>query len=145
MTTAALDAAGVIRCDDLDELLEAAELVAGTGRLGRRARAAAGPGVVTVSTGEASLVADLADRTGIDLPPVTPGAARARSCATCRRWATSATRSTRGARTTRRVAYRASFEALAASGAYDVLAIVHDNPFRDLPSEVDVARRCPGR
>ena len=38
------------------------------------------------------------------------------------------------------IAYRASFEALAASGAYDVLAVVHDNPFRDLPSEVDVAR-----
>jgi acyl-CoA synthetase (NDP forming) len=38
------------------------------------------------------------------------------------------------------LAYRVSFEALAASGAYDVLAVVHDNPFRDLPSEVDVAR-----
>ena len=36
-------------------------------------------------------------------------------------------------------AYGASFEALAASGAYDVLAIVHDSPFRDLPSEVEVA------
>ena len=37
------------------------------------------------------------------------------------------------------IAYRASFEALAASGAYDVLAVVHDNPFRELPSEVEVA------
>ena len=37
------------------------------------------------------------------------------------------------------IAYRASFEALAASGAYDVLVVVHDNPFRELPSEVDVA------
>ena len=35
VTDAALEAAGVIRCDDLDELMEAAELVAGTGRLGR--------------------------------------------------------------------------------------------------------------
>ena len=33
-------------------------------------------GVVTVSTGEASLIADLAPRTGVDLPPV-PDAARA--------------------------------------------------------------------
>ena len=74
VTDAALDAAGVIRCDDLDELMEAAELVAGMGRLGRgigRGRT----GVVTVSTGEASLVADLAERTGLDLPPV-PDAAR---------------------------------------------------------------------
>ena len=37
-------------------------------------------------------------------------------------------------------AYRVAFEAFAASGAYDVLAIVHDSPFRDLPCEVDVAR-----
>src|SRR3954449_939523 len=69
VTDAALDAVGVIRCADLDELLEAAELVAGAGRLGRsvgRGRT----GVVTVSTGEASLVADLADRTALDLPPV---------------------------------------------------------------------------
>ena len=49
-TDAALRAAGVIRCDDLDELLETAELVAGCRRLGRsvgRGRT----GVVTVSTG----------------------------------------------------------------------------------------------
>ena len=70
-TDAALKAAGVIRCDDLDELLEAAALVTGTRRLGRsvgRGRT----GVVTVSTGEGSLIADLAPRTGIDLPPVPP-------------------------------------------------------------------------
>ena len=76
-TDAALRAAGVIRCDDLDELLETAELVAGCRRLGRsvgRGRT----GVVTVSTGEASLIADLAPRTGVDLPPV-PAATRARS------------------------------------------------------------------
>ena len=35
VTDAALDAAGVIRCGDLDELIEQAELVAGTGRLHR--------------------------------------------------------------------------------------------------------------
>ena len=73
---AALRASGVIRCADLDELLEAAELVAGTRRLGRsvgRGRT----GVVTVSTGEASLIADLAPRTGVDLPPI-PEATRAR-------------------------------------------------------------------
>ncbi len=37
------------------------------------------------------------------------------------------------------VAYGASFEAMAASGAYDVLAIVHDFPYRSLPSEVGTA------
>ena len=137
VTTAALDAAGVIRCADLDELLEAAELVAGVGRLGRRLRGGR-TGVVTVSTGEASLVADLAERTGIDLPPVTDGAREAilRDLPTMGYignpldpWGAAE----------EGIAYRASFEALAASGAYDVLAVVHDNPFRELPSEVDVA------
>ncbi len=69
VTDAALAAAGVVRCADLDELLEAAELHAGCRRLGRsvgRGRT----GVVTVSTGEASLIADLAAETGLDLPPV---------------------------------------------------------------------------
>ena len=74
-TDAALRAAGVIRCDDLDELLETAELVEGARRLGRRVGRGR-TGVVTVSTGEASLIADLAPRTGVDLPPV-PDAARA--------------------------------------------------------------------
>ena len=57
-TDAALAAAGVVRCADLDALFEAAELHAGCRRLGRgvgRGRT----GVVTVSTGEASLIADL--------------------------------------------------------------------------------------
>ena len=52
MSPCGADAAGVIRCHDLDELLETAELVEGTRRTGRgigRGRA----GVVTVSTGEA--------------------------------------------------------------------------------------------
>ena len=138
VTDAAFEAAGVIRCADLDELLEQAELVAGSGRLGRSVRRGR-TGVVTVSTGEASLVADLADRTGLDLPPV-PEAARAAIL--------------RGLPTMGYIgnpldpwgadvedhAYRVAFEAFAASGAYDVLAIVHDSPYRDLPSEVDVAR-----
>ena len=137
VTAAALDAAGVIRCADLDELLEAAELVAGVGRLGRRLRGGR-TGVVTVSTGEASLVADLADRTGLDLPPVGDEARAAilRDLPTMGYignpldpWGAA----------DEAIAYRASFEALAASGAYDVLAIVHDNPFRELPSEVEVA------
>ena len=74
-TDAALAATGVIRCSDLDELLETAELVAGCRRTGRRVGRGR-TGVVTVSTGEASLIADQAPRTGIDLPDV-PDAARA--------------------------------------------------------------------
>src|SRR5213078_3365916 len=73
-TEAALRAAGVILCDDLDELLETAELVAGCRRLGRRVGRGR-TGVVTVSTGEASLIADLAPETGVLLPDV-PAAAR---------------------------------------------------------------------
>ena len=91
-------AAGVIRCDDLDELLETAELVAGCRRLGRRVGRGR-TGVVTVSTGEASLIADLAPRTG-RRPAAGPGRRpRPRSSPTCRRSATSATRSIRGAPT----------------------------------------------
>ena len=75
VTDAALDAAGVIRCRDLDELLETAELVEGVRRTGRRVGRGR-TGVVTVSTGEASLIADLVPRTGLDLPPI-PASARA--------------------------------------------------------------------
>ena len=72
-TDAALAAAGVIVCEDLDRLLETAELVAGCRRMGRRVGRGR-TGVVTVSTGEASLIADLVPRTGIDLPDVPPTA-----------------------------------------------------------------------
>ena len=138
VTDAAFDAAGVIRCDDLDELLEQAELIAGIGRVGRRVGRGR-TGVVTVSTGEASLIADLAERTGLVLPPVPDGAREAilRDLPTMGYignpldpWGAADAP----------VAYRACFEAMAASGAYDVLAVVHDSPFRDLPSEVEVAR-----
>ena len=100
-TDAALDAAGVIRCADLDELLETAELVEGIRRTGRgigRGRT----GVVTVSTGEASLIADLAPAAGLDLPPIPDAARGRRSSNAFRRWASSATRSIRGAPPTRR-------------------------------------------
>jgi acyl-CoA synthetase (NDP forming) len=137
VTDAALEAAGVIRCTDLDELLEQAELVAGADRLGRRVGRGR-TGVVTVSTGEASLVADLADRTGVDLPPV-PEAARAAILGDLPTMGYIGNPLDPWGADDAPVAYRACFDAFAASGAYDVLAIVHDNPFRDLPSEVEDA------
>ena len=143
VTDAALDAAGVIRCRDLDELLETAELVEGVRRTGRRVGRGR-TGVVTVSTGEASLIADLVPRTGLDLPPRPGLRARRASSRRCRRWATSATRSTRGARPTPATAYGAAFEAMAASGAYDVLVLVHDFPYRSLASEVATANEVTG-
>ena len=124
-------AAGVIRCDDLDELLETAELVAGCRRLGRRVGRGR-TGVVTVSTGEASLIADLAPRTGrrpADGPATPPG----RRC--------SSDLPTLGyignpldpwGATDPTTAYGAAFDAFADSGAYDVLALVHDFPYRSL-------------
>ena len=96
---------------------------------------------MTVSTGEASLVADLA-----------PADRRS----TCRRSRTRARDAILAGLPTMGYlgnpldpwgadeesrAYRVAFEAMAACGAYDVLAIVHDSPFRDLPSEVQVATR----
>jgi acyl-CoA synthetase (NDP forming) len=136
-TDAALAAAGVIRCRDLDELLETAELVAGCRRLGRRVgRGRAG--VVTVSTGEASLIADLAPRTGIDLPDV-PAAARAALVRDLPTLGYIGNPLDPWGSTDAATAYGAAFEAFAATGAYDVLALVHDFPYRSLPSEVETA------
>ena len=143
VTDAALDAAGVIRCGDLDELLETAELVEGVRRTGRRVRRGR-TGVVTVSTGEGSLIADLAPLTGIELPPI-PEAARAQILAAMPTmgyignpldpWGAGDPQTT----------YGAAFDAMAASGAYDVLVFVHDFPYRPVPSEVagtnDVTRQ----
>ena len=136
-TEAALAAAGVIRCRDLDELLETAELVAGCRRLGRRVgRGRAG--VVTVSTGEASLIADLAPRTGIDLPEVPP-AARAALLRDLPTLGYIGNPLDPWGSTDAATAYRAAFDAFAATGAYDVLALVHDFPYRSLVSEVETA------
>ncbi len=138
VTDAAFEAAGVIRCADLDELLEQAELIAGAGRL-HRSVGTGRTGVVTVSTGEASLVADLAERTGLELPPV-PGTARAAILEGLPTMGYIGNPLDPWGAADEAHAYRVAFEAFAAAGAYDVLAVVHDSPFRDLPSEVDVAR-----
>lgn len=136
-TDAALAAAGVILCDDLDALLETAELVAGRRRLGRRVRAGR-TGVVTVSTGEASLIADLAPRTGVDLPDV-PAPTRAALLRDLPTLGYIGNPLDPWGATDPSVAYSAAFEAFAASGAFDVLALVHDFPHRSLPSEVETA------
>ena len=135
VTDAALEAAGVIRCSDLDELLEQAELIAGCRAPGPVRRA--GPDGRRDGVDRGGVAGRRPGRRGrrwtcrrCRMPPVR------RSWKACRRWATSATRWTRGAPTTRPARTGVAFEAFAASGAYDVLAIVHDSPFRDLPSEV---------
>jgi acyl-CoA synthetase (NDP forming) len=137
-TEAALRDVGVILCDDLDALLETAELVAGTRRMGRRIGRGR-TGVVTVSTGEASLIADLAPRTGVDLPDVPP-AAREQLLAALPTLGYVGNPLDPWGATDPPTAYAAAFDAFAASGAYDVLALVHDFPFRSLPSEVETAR-----
>jgi acyl-CoA synthetase (NDP forming) len=136
-TDAALAAAGVIRCGDLDELLETAELVAGCQRLGRRVGRGR-IGVVTVSTGEASLIADLAPRTRIDLPDVPP-ATRERLLRDLPTLGYIGNPLDPWGATEPAAAYAAAFGAFAESGAYDVLAIVHDFPYRSLPSEIETA------
>ena len=142
-TDAAMRAAGVIRCADLDELLETAELVAGAGRLGR-GFGTGRTGVVTVSTGEASLIADLAPRTGIDLPPV-PEMTRAHLLRDLPTLGYIGNPLDPWGATDPPAAYAAAFEAFAASGAYDILAIVHDFPYRSLASEVETARVVTGQ
>ena len=134
---AALRAAGVIRCDDLDELIEAVALVDRSRRLGRRIGAGR-TGVVTVSTGEGSLIADLAPRVGLDLPPIPPRTGQRLATALptlgyignpLDPWGAGEGRPT----------YRACFDAFVESGAYDIVALVHDFPFRSQPGEVELA------
>ena len=137
-TDAALRAAGVIVCDDLDRLLETAELVAGCRRLGRRVGRGR-TGVVTVSTGEASLIADLAPATGVDLPDVPP-TTRARLLRDLPTLGYIGNPLDPWGATDPPTGYGAAFDAFAASGAYDVLVLVHDFPYRSLPSEVETAR-----
>ncbi len=137
VTDAALAAAGVVRCADLDELLEAAELHAGCRRLGRsvgRGRT----GLVTVSTGEASLIADLATETGLDLPPV-PDAARSAILADLPTMGYIGNPIDPWGAADESVGYPVVLRAFAAADAYDVLGIVHDFPYRSLPGEVGVA------
>ena len=136
-TDAALDAAGVIRCADLDELLETAELVEGMRRTGRRVGRGR-TGVVTVSTGEGSLIADMAPRTGVDLPPI-PDSARAAILAQLPTMGYIGNPLDPWGAADPTTAYGACFDAMAASGAYDVLVLVHDFPYRSLPAEVETA------
>ncbi len=137
VTDAALDAAGVIRCGDLDELLETAELVEGMRRTGRRVGRGR-TGVVTVSTGEGSLIADLAPRTGVDLPPI-PAAAREKILAALPTMGYIGNPLDPWGAADPPTAYGAAFESMAASNAYDVLVLVHDFPYRSAPSEVATA------
>ena len=137
VTDAALDAAGVIRCGDLDELLETAELVEGVRRTGRRVGRGR-TGVVTVSTGEGSLIADLAPVTGVDLPPI-PAGARTRILEALPTMGYVGNPLDPWGAADPPTAYGAAFEAMAESGAYDVLVLVHDFPYRSAPSEVATA------
>jgi acyl-CoA synthetase (NDP forming) len=137
VTDAALDAAGVIRCADLDELLETAELVEGMRRT-QRSVGRGRTGVVTVSTGEASLVADLVPRTGLDLPPL-PETARARILELLPTMGYVGNPMDPWGAADPPTAYGAAFESMAASGAYDVVVLVHDFPYRSMPAEVATA------
>jgi len=137
VTDAALAAAGVIRCADLDELLETAELLEGCRRTGRDVGAGR-TGVITVSTGEASLIADLAPVTGIDLPTV-PEATRERILEHLPTMGYVGNPLDPWGADDPEIAYRVCFEAFADSDAYDVLALVHDFPYRSLPGEVETA------
>src|SRR5918994_1906214 len=137
VTDAALDAAGVIRCADLDELLETAELVEGIRRTGRGIGQGR-TGVVTVSTGEASLIADLAPAVGLDLPPI-PDDARDGILEALPTMGFIGNPLDPWGAADAATAYGAVFEAMAASGAYDVLVQVHDFPYKSMPAEVETA------
>jgi acetate---CoA ligase (ADP-forming) len=136
-TEAAMRAAGVVLCDDLDELLEAAALVSASHRIGKRVglgRTAA----VTVSTGEGSLIADLAPRMGLALPPIPEAASVPIRDAMPTLTHVANPLDPWGAGDYVPT-YRATFDALAGSGTYDVVALVHDFPFGSPRSETALA------
>ncbi len=137
VTNAALRAAGVIACTDLDELLEVGELLAGCHRMGRTAGRGR-TGVVTVSTGEASLIADLAPETGVDLPTV-PGPTRRRIEEALPTLTYIGNPIDPWGAADPEAAYGACLSAFADSGAYDVLVAVYDSPFRSLAGEEESA------
>jgi acyl-CoA synthetase (NDP forming) len=136
-TEAALLAAGVILFPDLDTLLEGGALASAARRMGRRVGQGR-TGLVTVSTGEASLIADLAPGLGLALPPI-PAAARAAIAAELPTlthienpidpWGAGEAAPT----------YRATLTALSDSGAYDVVGLVHDFPYASAASETALA------
>jgi len=132
---AAFEAAGVIRCRDLDELLETIELIDGAHRTRRRVGRGR-TGLATVSTGEASLVADLAEAVGLPLPPIPDDARRAIFEALPTMGFVANPLDPWGADDAP-AAYAAAFSALAASGAYDVLGLVHDFAYRSQSSELE--------
>jgi len=136
-SAAAMRAAGVVLCDDLDELLEAAALVSRARRLGRRV----GQGrtaLVTVSTGEASLIADVAPRNGLDLAAIPPATSATISAALPTLTHIANPLDPWGAGDYLET-YRLAFDALAGSGAYDVVGLVHDFPFGAPQSETSLA------
>jgi acyl-CoA synthetase (NDP forming) len=94
--------------------------------------------VVTVSTGEASLIADLVPATGLNLPAI-PGPARAAILESLPTMGYIGNPLDPWGAADATAAYGAAFEAMAASRAYDVLVLVHDFPYRSLPSEVNTA------
>jgi acyl-CoA synthetase (NDP forming) len=118
-------------------LLETAELVEGIRRTGRGIGQGR-TGVVTVSTGEASLIADLAPVVGLDLPPI-PEGARARILEQLPTMGFIANPLDPWGAADATTAYGAVFEAMADSGAYDVLVQVHDFPYKSMAAEVETA------
>ena len=91
-----------------------------------------------MSTGEGSLIADLAPLTGVHLPPIPPGARSQILDALPTMGYVGNPLDPWGAADPP-TAYGAVFEAMAASDAYDVLVLVHDFPYRSAPSEVATA------
>ena len=93
---------------------------------------------MTVSTGEASLIADLAPSAGLDLPPI-PAAARDRILEHLPTMGFIGNPLDPWGAADAGEAYGAVFESMAESDAYDVLVLVHDFPYRSLPAEVATA------
>ena len=136
-TEAAMRAAGVVLCEDLDALLEAAALVSASRRLGRRVGAGR-TALVTVSTGEASLIADQAPAIGLELPAIPAEAASTIAAAMptlthvenpIDPWGAGDADPT----------YGTTLGALAGSGAYDIVGLVHDFPYAGAQSEMELA------
>jgi acyl-CoA synthetase (NDP forming) len=138
VTQAALRA----RCDRCDDLDEPWRPPPGHRRHRSRHVGRGRTAVVTVSTGEGSLIADLA--TDRHRPARCPDDARARIAAALPSLGYIGNPMDPWGADEATPAYRACFEAFTGSGAYDVLALVHDFPFRSQAGELSLALELAG-
>ena len=127
---------GVIAVDDLDELVECVSLMAAV----RRLPTGSGLGIINVSGGENAMTCDVADRVGVDLPPLSaPATERLASALPAYGNAGNPLDAT-GTAVFDMAMYRACIEGLASDPAIHMVAVSQDCPREMGTSQADTYR-----